>query len=202
MNRDYAWLKQAVADTINRTDLNARIPDWIAFGEDDIEGLIQNRNLEVTVDYPGWSGDLPMPADLREIIALTIDGEDVTFAGVEGFDTIPENQPGRFYTTSGGNILLHDPSPVGNHDLKLRYRRGVCHLSDQNKSDWLQCLRPSARLYAALVHTAPYLEDDQRIATWMAMRDQQIDGIDAAMMRQPAVLRAQTEFLGARRRVI
>jgi len=200
MNRDYAWLKQAVADTINRTDLASRIPDWIAFGEDDIEGLIQNRNLEVTVEYPGWSGDLPMPADLRDILALTIDGEPVTYVGDEGFDTIPENQPGRFYARSGSNILIHDPSPTGPHDLKLRYRRGVCHLSDQNKSDWLQCLRPSARLYAACIHSAPYLEDDPRIATWRAMRDEQIEGIEAAMMREPVSLRAQPEFLGARRR--
>lgn len=202
MTRDYAWLKDAVASTVNRTDLTARIPDWIAFGEDDIEGDIANRKLETTVEYEGWEGDLPMPGDLRQITALTIDGDEVTYVGDAGFDTISDNQRGLFYATSDNTILLHDARGDAPRNLKLRYVRGICHLSDSNKTDWLQCLRPSARLYAACVHSAPYLEDDQRIATWRTMYQQQIDGIEAAMMRQPVSLRAERQFLGVRRRYI
>jgi len=198
--RDYSWLKEIVAATVNRTDLAARIPDWIAFGEDDIEGEIANRKLETTLELDGWEGDLSMPSDLRQITSLTIDGQDVTYVGDGGFDTIPDNQRGLFYATSDTTILLHDARGDAPRNLKLRYVRGVCHLSDQNKSDWLQCLRPSARLYAALVHSAPYLEDDQRIGTWRTMYQQQIDGIESAIMRQPVSLRAEQQFLGVRRR--
>lgn len=198
-DRDYIWLKATVGKFLNRTDLADIIPDLIAFGEDDIEGDFIDRRMEATIQIDGWvAGDvLPMPGDLKDIIALTINEEPVTFVASGGFDTLRSNQAGYFYTTDDNTILIHTHMDQ-NYPLILRYRRGVCHLSDRNKSDWLQCIRPSARLYAALVHSAPYLEDDARISTWRALYEAQIAGLENLQVREPVKLRTPYEFLGVR----
>jgi len=39
-------------------------------------------------------------------------------------------------------------------------------LSDTNSDNWLLLEAPDVYLYGALLHSAPYLAEDQRVAVW------------------------------------
>jgi hypothetical protein len=47
-----------------------------------------------------------------------------------------------------------------------------------NTTNWLLTEAPDVYLYGALVHTAPYLKDDARIAIWESFFAQGIDNLN------------------------
>jgi hypothetical protein len=48
----------------------------------------------------------------------------------------------------------------------MSYYKKIPALSDSNTSNWLLAKSPAMYLYGALVQSAPYLRDDDRITTW------------------------------------
>ncbi len=58
------------------------------------------------------------------------------------------------------------------------YRKVVPALSDANTSNWLLACAPDAYLYGALLESAPYIKDDERIAVWTAGLVSVINGLN------------------------
>ena len=54
-------------------------------------------------------------------------------------------------------------------NFELLYYQKLDALSDSNSDNWLLLDSPDVYLYGALLHSAPYLAEDQRIAVWAQM---------------------------------
>lgn len=196
MTRDYAWLLTAIPRHLNKTASVVPTEDLIAFGEADLAARLDARQMTETLSLTLAQGMFPAPDDLKGIEALTLDGHAVDYFTPERFDAFePCGSEERPYAyTLVGDQLLFKPEPVDIHAMVLRYRRGICSLSNAKRSDWLQCQRPAARLYAALVHSAPYLEDDERLGTWERMLQREVDAVEMSQPSTPTKLRAEPMF--------
>jgi hypothetical protein len=50
--------------------------------------------------------------------------------------------------------------------MELLYLAKIPALSDSNTSNWLLSEAPDVYLYGSLVHSAPYLQEDDRLGVW------------------------------------
>ena len=61
------------------------------------------------------------------------------------------------------------PTPSNDIDFELLYYQKLDALSNSNADNWLLLEAPDVYLYGALLHSAPYLAEDQRVAIWAQM---------------------------------
>lgn len=187
----YAELKTAISDFLNREDLTTVIPTFIALAEADFNRKVRHWRMEgrseATIDTQ-YSG---IPADWLETIRFNIS----TSEGTRGLELIGHSEMAdrrgeahdesgipKFYSMSGGEFEVL-PAPDGNYTADLLYYKSIEALSDSNTTNWLLTYHPDAYLYTALIHSAPYLDEDQRATTWAALTASAIDNINTSSDR-------------------
>jgi len=182
----YTELKTAIADFLNREDLTAVIPTFIALAEADFNRTIRHWRMEgrseATIDTQ-YSG---IPADWLETVRFNISTSEGTqrlalisqaeMADRRGASHDTVNTP-EFYSMSGGEFEVL-PAPDGDYTADLLYYKSIEALSDSNTTNWLLTYYPDAYLYTALMHSAPYLDEDQRTTTWAALSASSRDNIN------------------------
>lgn len=196
--RDYNWLMAAIADLLHRRDLGARIPDWIRMAEAKI-----NRKLNIyakEVDAPLVSEIssrfVALPADYGSPICLQsrhveprydftlLEASQLTINDVTS--GLPE-----FWAIDGANIAFERPADQA-YPLQFRYVQSL-YLSSTNLTNTLLEKNPDLYLYGALVHSAPYLRDDQRIAIWKNEFDDALRQVAAEASRSKSMAPLRTE---------
>jgi len=85
-----------------------------------------------------------------------------------------------FFTIIGSEIELA-PTPDANYTIEMVYRKNVPALSS-NSTNWLLSLAPDLYLYGALLESAPYMKEDDRIQTWVLGFKTALDGINSLGM--------------------
>ncbi len=169
---NYTELQTALTNWLNRSDLTARHPEFIALAEARFKRdfrlrKIQTRTFSVSAD------DTSLPTDLKSIIALYHDGP--TYYGpVEIVDpsTLATNKA--LYGTTGpptyaspmAGILRTAPVADATYSLKMTYDAQVASLSTGSPTNWLLTDAPDIYLFGSLVESAPYLRDDARMGVW------------------------------------
>lgn len=186
----YAELQSSIADWLNRVgspELADRAPDFIALAE-----ARHNRELRVrqmvkrstsTLD----AGYITLPGDWLEAknIQLNVGGRPVKLVYVtpEQADEVRADyafdNSTRFFTIVGNQLEVVS-TISGSAQIEMTYYAKVPALSGTNASNWLLTLWPDLYLYGALVHSAPYLRDDERISTWAGLYDRAKAEIDQA----------------------
>jgi len=182
----YANLKTAVADWLHRTDLTSVIPDFIGIGEQRMNNDCKARDMETTTTLStvASTATVATPTDLIETRRIML--------ATDPYTVLPYVAPERFardfpaswsgppqaYTAYGAYYQI-GPLPDAVYSLSLVYAQRIPALSDTNTTNWLLTKWPYAYLYASLVASAPYLRDDNRIATWEAMYQQAMKDINS-----------------------
>ena len=72
------------------------------------------------------------------------------------------------YTHADSQFQLY-PTPSATTNTELLYYAKTQALSSSNSDNWLLLEAPDVYLYGALLHSAPYLGEDERIAIWAQM---------------------------------
>jgi hypothetical protein len=85
----------------------------------------------------------------------------------------------QFYTMAAGQFEFF-PTPDQTYNAELLYFARVPALSDAAPTNWLLNAASDAYLYGALIHSAPYLKDDARAATWASFYQSAIDSLNTA----------------------
>lgn len=177
----YAQLKSAIANWLNRDDLDAVIPSFIALAEAQFNRTLRHRKMvtrsDATVDTPYFA----VPADWLENIRFQLNTDPITpllyvtpeQAAEEQLKYSTANQPLMF--TMVGQQFQVVPSPNTSYDAELLYYAKIPALSDSNTSNWLLAESPDIYLYGALVQSAPYLKEDERINTWAGLYQRFVD---------------------------
>lgn len=196
----YSALKSAVADWLNRSDLTARIPDFISLGEARLNRTLRAREQQgvatATVDTEFFA----IPADFEEFKAFRI--ADAQGSARELILATPEQISAsradswavgvpRFVTLVGDQFQLW-PAPDQAYSGTLTYVRSIPALSDGAPTNWLLTEAPDLYLYAALMAAGPYLRDAEALATFTALFDQTVEEIRKA--DKPVVGPLRTEF--------
>lgn len=186
----YSTLKSGIADFLNRSDLTSVIPTFISLSEAKFNRVLRTRQMikraTATIDTQYFA----MPDDFLEAKKLVLNTNPlsvVEFATAEFLDTQRANTyiaPGKpkLFGVIGTQFEVV-PSPDASYTGELTYYGKISALSDSTTSNWLLAYAPDLYLYGALVQAAPYLRDDERIATWGQFYTSAIEDITVADQR-------------------
>ena len=201
----YSELKTAVADWLNRADLTAAIPNFIQLAEAKFNRELRTRQ-QVKRAYATLTGQyIQIPTDWLEAINLQLNVTPVRvldFVTLDQADRIRANRYGETnadtYTIVGEQLEV--VPPVGaNTEIDMTYYMKIPALSDGNPTNWLLTAWPDLYVYATLVHAAPYLREDERVALWKGMADQLLEEIrlsDERAKHSGGPLRARVRPIG------
>ena len=174
----YTELKDAIADWLDRSDLTARIPDFIALAEARINRELRIRPMEVrstmyaTVDQQYFN----LPGgyiQMRNIQLNTNPTTPLEYITPEMLDRLygstTTGKP-RAYTLIGDEIQLA-PIPDSAYQLEIAFYEKFTPLGDGSAgtvtSNWLTANAPDILLYGALMEAEPFIKNDERIPVWL-----------------------------------
>lgn len=196
---NYATLKSAVADWLNRADLTSQIETFIQLAEADLNSRLRTREMIVRAEATSDQQYVQLPADWLEAINLHIvDGaRPLRFITLDKSDEVIQAQAytsPAFYSMMNGAIEIV-PAPADNIDIEMIYYGKIAALSDQNTTNWLLSKAPDVYLYGALAHASPFLLDDARVPLFASVytaRVEVLNGEAARAMHSGSPLIART----------
>lgn len=182
---DFDALVAGVGDWLARDDLAADIPAFIWLAECELQRDCDftERDTVATGTTVADQEYLDLPADYISGELLRWDSDQTLPAvNVASLDVVARLKSQRNGVPSGvatqtraaflwGNRLYYAPVP-GAVDYTLFYTAGINHLDDAaNNTSELLTRYSDALLYCTLMHAAPYLGADERIATWAPLAE-------------------------------
>jgi len=171
----YDNLKTNIADYLARSDLNDKIPMFVALAEKRLNRDLRLRQTLQQSTYTLDSGfQVPTPSDFLEMKDIHIDANPIVnlnFKTVSQFyrlDNVSGSGNPINYTLVSNNFVLA-PRPTGSSVINMTYYKIPKILSDTNASNEYLDVCPDLLLYASLVESAPFLMNDERLTTWEAL---------------------------------
>lgn len=169
---NYSELKTAVGNWLNRSDLTAYIPDFIAMAESTIYRRLRIRAMEASLNATISSGVIPLPTDYVQLKYAYVDSAEAVQLQRESAQWIYEKYPLRsadgspeHIATDGGNFIF-GPYPDSNYTVKGTYYKKLPALSDSNTTNWFITNAPELLLFGALKEAEPFLKNDERMMLW------------------------------------
>lgn len=186
----YSELRSAVADWLNRSDLAAVIPSFIALAEAGFnkEERLRLKPSIVRADATFDSNYEALPSDYLEMLNLSIIASNPNNKKMQFLTLNQMDEYERSFTNNGlplyysivGNQLKLLPYPDSSYTAEMVYYAKIPALSDTNTTNWLLTNHPDVYLYGTLIQSAPYLKDDARTATWAQLYEQAVDNAHQA----------------------
>ena len=188
---NYSELKTAVANWMDRTDLDARIPEFIALAEAkynrDLNCIQMDKRSVATVNLSSSEPQyIALPDDFNVMKRLRI-------TSVQGRPILSYRNPTQlaefimsradatgqpvYFTVFGPEMELA-PIPDQAYTLEMTYKRDLPALSDTQTTNWLLTQAPDAYLYGALLESEPFLKNDARLPMWTAARSFVVDQLN------------------------
>ena len=198
---NYGELKSTIADFLNRSDLTSVIPTFIDFAEAEFNRNLRVRQMVLRAEAQIDARFSAVPADFIEAKDLVI----VTTNPVQPLEFITQQEMAqernttytaastpRYFSVVGGQFEFV-PTPDQQYSLEMSYFAKIDALSDDADTNWLLTDYPDIYLYTSLMHSAPYLKDDERIGVWSQL---------AAKAREELIARdASSSFNGSTPRI-
>ena len=183
----YSELKTSIASWLNRDDLTAVIPDFIALAEADFNRKLRHYKMVERVDATLDSRYVQLPNNWLETMRFAITSgttnrlEAITVDDMLKYreDTADASGRPKFYTHIGEAIEVY-PTPDDEYAMQLTYYEQIPSLSDSNTYNWLLQSDPDVYLYGALLQSAPYLLDDNRIMVWTGLYQNALGSLQKA----------------------
>ena len=178
---NYTDLKASVADFLNRSDLTSVIPDFVTMAEAEFNRTLRVREMSVRTQAPIDSQYVKLPDDflgMRNIELMTDPVTPLEYKNLQNLDIHRRNdKTGKplYYSIIQNNIEFA-PVPDAEYTLEIVYYQRIPTLS-ANSTNWLLTNHPDAYLYGTLMHSAPYLQQDERVGLWAGKYQQIIEQI-------------------------
>lgn len=90
----------------------------------------------------------------------------------------------RFYADYDYSHWLIAPTPASALPMEILYYELPPLLDDTNQTNWFTEYAPNALLYATLLESAPFLKNDERIATWEGFYNRSVAALNGEDIRQ------------------
>ena len=188
----YAELKTSIAAYLQRSDLTAVIPDFIALAESDINGDIADLPSVQQHDTATTAPNNPL-VDTIGMYAL----RDAWCNG----DPLHIGLPSSMTTTStakgspeaiaidGAAAIRVYPTPDAAYTIDMLH---IPLLSIATELNWVFTQSPSAYLYGSLLHASAYIEDMSKISAWQAGYEAAISRLRSANKQGHSTMTAPT----------
>ena len=177
----YAELQTATANWLDRTDLTARIPEFIELLEANFNRVIRSPDMVAKDDsFSIASRYTTLPTDTLEIVRIVLDLTPVIVLEYMTPEEISERRVAMsatgkpyYFTVIGGSSdqLEVVPSPDSTYTSSIVYYTRIAALSDAATSNWLLAAHPDIYLFGTLVEAEPYLKNDERMPMWTSRLD-------------------------------
>lgn len=174
-----------MVDTLNRlgsATIPSRCEDWIVLHEARANRVLRDRQMVKRATATLSGGMIRLPTDFREAKQIQINVSNgkprplhlVTMEQADkirarGWPTDPQ------YCCIVGNYLEVVPYTEAAIEIEMAYYFKVPALTADAPTNWLLTEHPDYYVYGSLVHSAPYLRDDERITTWGTLAQQAQD---------------------------
>lgn len=176
---NYGTLKTAIADTLNRDDLTSAIPSFVSLAHAQLNRKIRSHRQITRASLTINTQFEALPADWLETIRITMDANpirvltQISMDDLTRYRTATDNSTDApvYFAHNGTDIELF-PTPSTSYTGEITYYAKITALSSDSDTNWLLTNHPDAYLYGALVHSAPYLKDDARLAVWAGLMAQ------------------------------
>jgi len=184
---NYTNLKSSIADFLNRDDLTNVLDTFIGLAESHINRDVRHWKMQHTENIAHSSnGQFILPADWLETVSVQYKDtsnatkkypleyvSEATFRE-RTYNSDQESGTPRYFTVEAvtdsstnsylSAIKTFPEASTGTVDVI--YYQQLPSLSDTTATNWLLTDAPDIYLYGALIHTAPYLKDDERLAMY------------------------------------
>jgi len=181
---NYTELKTAIGDFLNRRDLTSVIPTFIQLAEADLNRTVRHRSMLARATASLDTHFTSLPSDFVEAKNIQLNTEPVTslrYVTMEQADVLRTQTSGQpAYYTLVGETLEVVPPPDTDYTVELVYYKKLPSLSDSNLSNWLLASHPDVYLYGALMQSAPYLKNDERVAMWGSLYRQFVSDLNVS----------------------
>ena len=183
----YTGLRDEIADFLLRSDLSAAIPSFIRLAEARIDRDARHWRQEsrsvaqLDAQYSAIPADFMQPIRLQITDAPTSEVAPISTAQMLQLRSERQDRVGRptNYALTAGSLELY-PTPDDTYNASLVYYARIPALSDSNATNWLLTEAPDVYLYGSLVHSAPYLKDDARIAVWASLYTTALEALNTS----------------------
>ena len=182
-------LTAAIADWADRTDLTARIPDFVKLAEARIGRDLRIRALELRSQMSTVSGQnyYTLPPGYRQARHFKlVNGAggvpaDLEYKTPEALDMANLGGTGlpRYYTIVANEIRIV-PTPSAAYSLEILYYKAPTALSTSNEANILLEENPDIYLYASLIELWTYLRDDAESQKWGLLYGKAIEASQTA----------------------
>jgi hypothetical protein len=164
----YAELQTALANWSDRSDLTARMPEYIALAEGEMNLVLKTRrNTAVAAVTIGTDGAADVPAGFlasRTVRLSTTPGCDLEAVSIDRLTELRASsvQTGNpeVYAEQGDELVFW-PAPVAEIDAIVTYYRTIPALADDNTSNWLLTAYPQVYLSGALTVAFEYMDNPE-----------------------------------------
>ena len=183
----YAQLQTEIANWLDRTDLTATIPTFIALAEANFNRVIRQPDMITKDDSFSIAGRYTtLPTDTLEIVRSVLDLTPVIVLEYMTPEELSERRVSLtgggkpyYFTTVGGstNQLEVLRSPDSTYTASIIYITRIAALSDAATTNWLLTSHPDIYLYGALVEAEPYLKNDDRMPMWTSRLDKALNDL-------------------------
>lgn len=170
----YSDMVTAVGDWLDRSDLAARVPDFLRLTESRLNRLLDDPDMEVTETFPATGEFTPLPLDFGEMVSISVgEGPLASVGPVEfaGYDRTISGDP-RVYSIVNRAIAFAPANATVS--ITLVYRRSIPALTSINTTNWLLTRAPDVYLYGALVQASAFLAEDDRVGLWKSAFDEAV----------------------------
>lgn len=203
MNFDtHAELKATISRWLMRSDLTEEIPSFISLAEAEISRRLRTRQMMTRARIEATSRYVKLPAGWRKAwnVQRVADDYPLEYLAPVEMDklrhAISQNlvtaPPACSYYSLFGNTIefLPEPTSADPVNMEMLYYIKIPSLTEETDSNWLLRTHPDLYLYGALMHSAPFLRDDERVGLWKqlfedALASANIEDVDSKRSGAP-----------------
>lgn len=175
----YGDLKTSLGNWLNRADLTAVIPDFVRLAEATIARDVRRATVRATLTLDAQTVALPAACGELRSIAVNIGTRAAPLEIITPdalYEITGTGVPVRAAIV-GGSLVL-SPAPDQPYVADITYFAKLVPLAADSDSNALLVEAPDLYLFGALAASAPFLQHDERLATWAQLYGNAVEGIN------------------------
>lgn len=180
---------------LDRTDLSARLPEFIALWEAHVNRKLRQRQQTTSATLTVTAGTATLPTDYLKWKRVTWSGsptrnlEYVTPEYLATYNAAQISGPPTYFTIEGTSLKV---APLDNTSLSFLYAQKVPALSVSATTNWMLTEHPDAYLFGSLTMAATLTEDADNGRAWNVLAEQALDEVWALEFSSHGPLVRQT----------
>lgn len=192
---------------LHRTDLTARIPDWVKLAESelnsDFQHLLEETETTLTAIIGSRYISLPVrfntPAELW--CTTYLPRIEIFYRSPQQLPVSVSNGAARYYTIDGSNLATDNPADLA-YTYTLRYLPSLDLAT--TTTNYVMTSWPKAYLFGTLLQSIGITRDFSQQAYWQSEYDNAIEKamLDSSVIKSKQTLRCDDFILGRRPNII